>query len=226
MDPKYSNAGMKARLEILETSLIVEGYIAELLAELLGVNSRLESKTLGNTSSSLSFNTKIDLLIDIGALSGDKKRMFQIFMEIRNQFVHNFLANTYVALYEQMDNSKKNFILKHFPQSEFLSNEQQLEYATRDLTLEIMNCIDEVKNAVINKRIQEIYRNHFEVSMEAFGKSVDKMEEYINKQMSSMEWGPEEFQKRMNNIGTTCSNLINKYWKEEMDNYYKQYDIN
>ena len=61
---------------ILETSLVLEKTITALISELLGIKNPEDSITLGNKSSSLSFNQKVDLLIDLGALGKEDKKKF------------------------------------------------------------------------------------------------------------------------------------------------------
>ncbi len=132
--------GDEARLEILRTSLLVEKFVTSFLALLIGIEDQDNSKTLGNKSTSLSFNQKIDILIDMGALNNLEKKKFQTFMEIRNQFMHNIMADSYVSCFNFI-NGKESFLLKEYPQTLDNSREEQLRTAVVKLSTEIFELI-------------------------------------------------------------------------------------
>lgn len=79
---------IELRKDILEKSLTLEDALSRLLAILFRF-SKDNSKTLGHKSSSLSFKTKADLLNDLGRLNDEQYRALIMFMEIRNQLIHN-----------------------------------------------------------------------------------------------------------------------------------------
>lgn len=79
---------IELRKDILAKSLTLEDALNILLAILFRF-SKNTSKTLGHTSSSLSFKTKADLLYDLGRLNDQQYKALIIFMEIRNQLIHN-----------------------------------------------------------------------------------------------------------------------------------------
>ena len=55
-----------------------------------------ESKPLGNTSSALSFSQKVNLLLDYKSITKEEKLKLESFMNIRNQFMHNQSADSYL----------------------------------------------------------------------------------------------------------------------------------
>lgn len=79
--------GMEVRLQVLQTGLHLESIVNEMLLELLGIG---EGKTLPIHQ----YQIKIKFLVLIGALDPEEKKLFDIFGDIRNQFVHNLKANT------------------------------------------------------------------------------------------------------------------------------------
>src|SRR6266446_5696534 len=87
--------GVEKRLDVLEAALTMEHLTSAFLTSLLGIKDWQGSKVFGNKSGCISFNQKIDLLIEIGALSKDLRTKYQTFMEIRNQFMHNINAESY-----------------------------------------------------------------------------------------------------------------------------------
>ncbi|WNH13040.1 hypothetical protein [Thalassobellus suaedae] len=126
------NIGLNERKDILTYALLLENFSSIFLSNLLGLKDYRNSISFGNTSGSLSFNQKINLLIDIGALSKTEKSKFQTFMEIRNQFMHNISADSYESCYAFLP-GKDKFILKLYPQDPGLTKEEQLKKATVEL---------------------------------------------------------------------------------------------
>ncbi|MEO8588351.1 MAG: hypothetical protein ABI432_03200 [Flavobacteriales bacterium] len=87
---------MTLRSFMLEKSVFVEGQTSAMLRSLLGIPPEKKSKVFGNGGQALSFNTKMELLIDIGALGEEERKLFELFGAIRNQFAHNWKANTMI----------------------------------------------------------------------------------------------------------------------------------
>jgi len=139
---KKTNIGMPFRSEILAASLVIEKMTSAFLSVLLGIKDLKNSRVLGNRSGCLSFNQKIDLLIEMGAVSSKDRNKFQAFMEIRNQFMHNISANTYENCYSFMNGTDK-FILKTYPQDNTKAREEALREATGEL-------IDEIGKITVN----------------------------------------------------------------------------
>lgn len=85
------------RIEVLSYSLFLERHASHNLAFLLDIDANEidQSKSLGNSSTSLSFSQKIHLLLDNKSITKDEKQKFIAFMNIRNQMIHNFKSSTY-----------------------------------------------------------------------------------------------------------------------------------
>lgn len=155
--------GLDVRTKILEYSLIVENWTSIFLSTLLDIPDYKQTKSLGNKSGNLSFNQKIDLLIDIQALDKKEKKKFLIFMSIRNQFMHNFDANTYENCFSNIDGAN-NFILKTYPQNELLDMEDKLRSATKELADEVVDItlklLDKIKDKFKEKAKAEILEEY------------------------------------------------------------------
>jgi hypothetical protein len=86
-------------------------------------------------------------------------------MEVRNQFMHNFQADSFETCYSFIE-GKANFVLRLYAQSEEFSKEEQLKKATLNLSEELLNTtiglIDKVKEKydhqinVYRARIKEL----------------------------------------------------------------------
>lgn len=77
---------MELRKDILYKSLSIEDLLSSLLAILFRF-PKDSSKTLGHSSSALSFKQKADLLKDLGGLNATDYNDLILFMEIRNQLI-------------------------------------------------------------------------------------------------------------------------------------------
>ena len=151
--------GIEIRKEILQYSLLLENFTSIFLSTLLGIKNYESTKTFGNQGGSLSFNQKVDLLIDIGALDKEEKKKFLCFMEIRNQFVHNYDAKNYESCFSYLE-GKANFILKAFPQDSALPMEEQLQKAVNELAGDVVK-----KTVNLIEKIKEKFRKDIEAEM-------------------------------------------------------------
>lgn len=146
------------RVFILKISLKIEHSVSEYLAQLLEVKEPKVSFSFSNKSSALSFNQKINLLIDIGALTNDKKNVLITFMEIRNQFMHNVFAVNFVECIKQVE-GKKSYLLKRYPQDTSLLEEKQIEGAIYKLCFEAFEIVNSVVSVINSKVIDTAMNN-------------------------------------------------------------------
>lgn len=212
------NLGMRLRNEVLVASLYVEKMTSTFLAKILGVEDIKNSRLLGNKSGCLSFNQKIDLLIELGAISVKDRNKFQAFMEIRNQFMHNISASTYEKCFS-FTNGTDRFLLKTYPQLKAKSNEEALRGAAGEL-------IDDIGSLTINiiSKIGDRLRTETELmvvkkSQEAFSRAIstpiNEINEYIKNgieknRTTNADW-LKDFDKEIVII------LFNR-WKNNFDN--------
>lgn len=179
--------GLEIRTEVLRYSLIIENFTSIFLGSLLNIPDHKKSKSLGNKSGNLSFNQKIQLLIDIQALDPKEKKKFLVFMSIRNQFMHNNDADCYESCFNNIDGAD-NFILKIYPQDKKLSKEKQLAIAFRKLS-----------NDIVSTTVQ-LY---------------EKVEEKFRKQIESKMLA--EYKKNSNNAISEIEKMINKVFDKKID---------
>jgi hypothetical protein len=153
--------GLDIRKDILEYSLMMEMLTTNFLASILDIKEPKNSKTLGNKTSSFSFNHKIDLLIDLGALRKEERKKYQYFMEIRNQFMHNIDASSYEKCLAYLDGTNIA-VLKLYPQPESLSLDEKYKNAvfalceeTLDLTIQIIDTLNDKFSCLVNEDTSE-----------------------------------------------------------------------
>lgn len=130
------------RAFIIDAALKIEKNLSIILSNVLVINDIDQSKTLGNKSSSLSFNTKADVLLDSEYISAENRKKFQLFMEIRNQFAHNKYCDSYLKCIELVKECEKN-LNKYYP-LDILDKksklQQQIENLTKDLNAIVHDC--------------------------------------------------------------------------------------
>lgn len=96
---KYTN---ELRLTILENSLFHEHLITKSLGDILEIEID-NSYSLSDRSSSLSLAAKINLLIDLNRLTKEQKTKLIYYLEIRNQFLHNWKCRTFEDCFKSLD---------------------------------------------------------------------------------------------------------------------------
>jgi hypothetical protein len=106
---------LELRSYVLNLALSIE-ELSTLIVKSLLRKVKPNSKTLDNKSSNLSFKNKIDILHDLGDISGEAYNQFVKFMEIRNQFIHNPKCNNFVDL-ETISPDLIKFLKKEFQNS-------------------------------------------------------------------------------------------------------------
>ena len=107
---------IKLKSEILEKSITIETYLSQILMRLLDIVNN-ENKTLSYKGTALSFKAKVDLLFDIEKIEKNLYNDLVTFMEIRNQFIHNYDTNSFETVNLRI-NSKKRLIELYNSQTE------------------------------------------------------------------------------------------------------------
>lgn len=157
--------GIPIRSDFMAASLYIENAASGFLAELLGIKEPENTLSFGNRGSSLSFSQKINLLIDMGAISNDQKNKFFTFMALRNQFMHNIQAASYEKCVSFVEGSEK-FLFKNYPQDENITREEQLKEACSALSMDvsqlILSIIDTI-NERDGKRVKKDTHNPSEI---------------------------------------------------------------
>jgi uncharacterized protein YutE (UPF0331/DUF86 family) len=146
---------MDIRMRTLHYSLRIERFTSAILASLIDIKGRhTETISFANKSTALSFFQKVNILLDIGALQKDDKRKFEKFMSIRNQFMHNYEADTYEKCVQLIDGCE-NYLFKTYKNeltegNEFESKEEKLGFAIfllcEDVDSITISLIEKVRN--------------------------------------------------------------------------------
>lgn len=97
------------RALVMEKGVALEAGISELLGMLLDIDVA-NSLSLGNKNSSLSLNSKVNLLCDLKFVPKDMIWQFQIFTEIRNKFAHLQYVDSFEKCFEILKDKKNKFL--------------------------------------------------------------------------------------------------------------------
>lgn len=87
-------------------SLTIEALFSDLIGILMRIPKK-ESRTIGNKSTAFSLRSKVDFLFDLGKLTKEECKDLQIFMEIRNQLMHNSDIDTMMGVLDITENKKR-----------------------------------------------------------------------------------------------------------------------
>lgn len=186
---------MNLRSQIIESVLIIEKQSKDLLKLIFRLFNH-KTKTLGNSSSSISLKTKIDFLYDFGDISNEEYSEFIKLMEIRNQFAHNAEAVSFLALDSFNPELNKFLRNKHMSlfgsngdaeltiKSAFLVSAQNCQSKLSRLTAEYQNGLkSEVKKHYTYQSIdgvidifENLYTNYKETNVEVKKLNERKME--------------------------------------------------
>lgn len=144
---------MDLRSTILQLSLSLEETASKVIAGLLDIRNYEESLCFGSKSSSLSFNQKIGLLMDLGALNPKLKSKYRIFMEVRNKFMHVAEINSFEKCINVVDGLKST--LDKYPRKEERKPEQQYLYSFNQMFLEIEGHARHVYYIISDKKLEQ-----------------------------------------------------------------------
>ena len=214
--------GIEIRTNVLVNALMVENMISIFLAKLLGISNVEESKTLGNRSGNLSFNQKVDLLIDIGALSKEEKKKFQSFMEVRNQFMHNMTAKTYEKCFSFLD-GREAYLMKLYKPDKTLTKEEQLEYVTKELGGDVLALTTGLMKKVKEKIETEVKTKVYQDVQQAILKSIEtvanELDEFFEREIQK---GTKFNAVKFKSFGTEFKKIIFRATKKELDKVKSQ----
>lgn len=146
--------GAKIRIDILNKALTIEAFTSLFLAEILGIHDPEKSNSFGMSGSALSFDAKINLLIDVGALNKEERNKFRIFMEIRNKFIHNININTYENCFATIEGRDK-YIMSLYKPVQTISREDHLQMGVHNLFIDVMEKTLAVAEKIIEKETKE-----------------------------------------------------------------------
>src|SRR5579862_1310483 len=114
--PKAKVFNAELRSFVLQHTIRQEALASDILKFIFRILKN-KTKTLENSSSSLSFMSKINLLYDFDDINKEELAHFIKLLEIRNQFAHNHKCFSFETLSQEYD-KYTNFLKSNFPNKE------------------------------------------------------------------------------------------------------------
>ncbi|REE07646.1 hypothetical protein DFQ09_1147 [Winogradskyella pacifica] len=175
---------LENRSKILSYSLELEYYVSLELAKLLDIKDFKNSKSLGNKSSSLSLNQKLNLLLDFETISSKEKSIIESFSSIRNQFMHNIDATSYEYVINQIS-GLLNRLTKLYPENfKSNNNEMSIEKCVENLYIDSIKILSNKKGKKLQDAISESIAEGSEMLYENLDEAMSKN---LNEFEKSME---------------------------------------
>lgn len=166
---------MDVRLDVLNSALILERDINNILIELFNL-SKDETKVFSYSSNNFSFQQKILLLKDLKHLSSSDYSSLDLFMQFRNQFMHNYYANSFEYVVKVIN--RKNELLK-FNKNASIHNSDELLYFScfKNLVIHNITIVHNVFKKVYKDKIAEIKINLSEANLRTENEYLKKIEQ-------------------------------------------------
>ena len=158
---------VKVKNEFLVSALFIESAINDYLSSKLEISDPISSEFLGNGKKGLTFDQKIDALLDSSAFSIIEKSKVSVFREIYREFQLNFDADSLEDSFTSPD-ANDDFLMILYPQVEYLPREEMLINACYQLIAEVSELIAEKTSSVEVKMASS--RKLFVADLLKFGK--------------------------------------------------------
>lgn len=162
----------------------LENFVSYELATQLDIQDFKKSKSLGNGSSSLTINQKLNLLLDVENINKREKATIENFMSIRNQFMHNIDAISYTYVIDKLDGLETK-LKKQYPDN-FKNNhkEKAFEFCIENLFQDSIKILLDQKGNKLRKilmisaaKSDEILKDKLQ---ESFNKNIKILEDFID----------------------------------------------
>lgn len=99
---------INTRTKVIEKAVIFEDVVSRILSIILDIDET-NSLSFGNKNLALSFNSKINLLVDLKFVPSKISSDFQLFAEIRNKFAHVHYVDNFTKCFEILKERKNKF---------------------------------------------------------------------------------------------------------------------
>ena len=107
---------VKVRNEFFVSALFIESTITDYISERLNISNPIDSEFLGNHEKAISFDQKMDILIESGNFSIIDKSKLSVFRGIYNEFILNMDTLSLEESFSSPDNND-DFLLILYPQT-------------------------------------------------------------------------------------------------------------
>ena len=162
------------RLKVLNYSLRLERMASYVMGFVLDIEDYKQSKSFGNTGQSLSFNQKINLLLDYGAVDKNDKIKLDFAMAIRNQLMHNHDCNSFIEASKCIDGLEKKLKILYSSNFENDDLETNLEKCVVNLFEDSFLILGSLKGGIENKITLLSEHKYHKAALDAILKAGDE----------------------------------------------------
>jgi hypothetical protein len=169
------------RMKILRACVELEGATSDFLRQVFRLKD--SSITFGMTTKALSFEHKLNLMLDLASITSDDRKRFQMLQEMRNQFAHNDACISY-EIYFTLAKKSPDKLFEWYPVPTKGTLEQRLEKAV-NLWLKDLHSIRRKAEGMIGKRLSASMRERmnaasFNVYRSKRTEFYDRFEDHAN----------------------------------------------
>jgi hypothetical protein len=153
------NYEVNIRNEFFISALFVENMISSYITAKFKLNGIIDTSILDNNDESISFNDKIELLLESDNLSIIDKSKLSVFREIYKELNINKDAGTFEDCLTSSD-SNDDFLLILYPQEDTITREKKLTNACILLIDDVSQLVSHFTDEApvkLNKRISKLY---------------------------------------------------------------------
>jgi hypothetical protein len=198
----------KERAFIIDVALKIEKNLSIILSNVLVINDIDQSKTLGNKSSSLSFNTKADILLDSDYISSENRKKFQLFMEIRNQFAHNKSCDSFLQCVKLVNDCEKR-LDKYYP-IQGLDKQSKLKQQFENLIVDLNSIVNDCHKKYI-ENLEDFVKSEFQ------GQAFEELKSSLIKNITQLD-KLIDFSISQENLNKLKETLIERIVNESIEN--------
>ncbi len=191
------------RLLVVGKSLAIESELSKVLRMFFRIDHS-DSKTLGFKGSALSFKNKIDILFDLGFIDKVLYPKFQMFMELRNQIMHNIEIDSMTkASLQSRTRNKLAILLKETNsidqdtdveelsekdlRSAFKILSLDLEIKVAEIGLSVMRTLEAQEQALLESTRYKVTEENFLLLLE----SIREASKELNSTLSNKDYNSE-----------------------------------
>ena len=218
---------LELRTEILKDSLEIEAKLSKLLMILLDIKEN-DNKSLGHKGSALSLKSKVDLLYDINKINKDLYNKLIMFMEIRNQFIHNIDSDSFKIVLKRIGKEKKLISLldefvanRNYSISNEISEEEKFKLGFNMLSIEIVEELESARKKILEDKLEivntKVKAQEAEINdraLKAISDSIDEATDLFNKRWREV-FNDEK------DIGQSLRTLIQGLFKKKIEEAIK-----
>ncbi len=126
--------------EFFLNCVFIEDMISSYMGDKFGISNTVDSKVLGNSKDAISFDNKIDYLMETGDFSIIDKSKLSVYKAIRKEFLLNNDVSSLEESFTSLDHND-DFLLIMYPQEAFLPRNEKLTIACYNLIEDVSHLV-------------------------------------------------------------------------------------